>query len=161
MKLALRTLSLCFMFLCSSLVSASEYPLESVFFIEADEMEKLYKIPSKTTHEAGAALATEKQRASAKTKVGLDEKRAEELAGLFDLMRIKGVGPKMAVLLHGSGVRCVVHMGREDAGVLLKRVLETNRRLGITSKLPDTPLLKNWIMQAGKLKPQFRGKPKN
>ena len=97
------------------------------------------------------------QRKAAQKKIGMDEKRSEKLAVLFDLMRIKGVGPKMAVLLHGADVKCIVHMSREDAEKLLKRVLEANRRLGVTSKLPDVPLLKNWIMQASKLKPQFRG----
>jgi len=159
MSLALRTLALSLILLCTSAVYASEYPLESVFFVEASELEMLHKIPSKTTHQAGIALATEQDRKAVKRKVGLDEKRSEALAGLFDLMRIKGVGPKMAILLHSSDVSCVVHMSREDAQALLKRVLETNRRLGITSKLPDIPLLKNWIMQASKLKPQFRGNP--
>jgi hypothetical protein len=135
----------------------SEYPLESVFFVTEAEVVQLKKIPAETTHQAGAALGGPAQRSAMKTKTGMDEKRAEELAALFDLMRIKGVGPKMAILLHGAGVSCVVHMGREDAEELLKRVLETNQRLGVTSKMPDVPLLKNWILQARKLKPQFRG----
>jgi len=136
---------------------ASEYPLESVFFVTEVELGQLQKLPAETTHQAGTALRGPEQRKAAQKKIGMDEKRSEKLAVLFDLMRIKGVGPKMAVLLHGADVKCIVHMSREDAEKLLKRVLEANRRLGVTSKLPDVPLLKNWIMQASKLKPQFRG----
>lgn len=157
MTLIVRAFSMILALFLALPVMASEYPLESVFFVTEAEITQLHKIPAQTTHQAGAALGSPAQRTAMKEKTGMDEKRSEELAALFDLMRIKGVGPKMAILLHGAEVSCVVHMGREDAEDLLKRVLETNRRLGITSKMPDVPLLKNWILQARALKPQFRG----
>jgi predicted flap endonuclease-1-like 5' DNA nuclease len=159
MRTFFRLTLLAFVLGTTSPLLASEYPLESVFFVEAAEVEQLHKIPAATTHQAGAALATRKQRKAMKKKVGLDEARAEELAALFDLMRIKGAGPKMAILLKAAGVTCIVHMAREDSADLLKRVLKANQRLRVSSKIPDERLLKNWILQARKLKPQFRGTP--
>lgn len=135
---------------------ASEYPLESVSFLTEAEVEALRKLPAATTHDAGRALATPAQRRRAARSIKLPLQRLAEVGALFDLMRIRGVGARMARLLSASGVPTCAALGKQEAEPLARRMAETNAREQISQKVPDATILANWIEQARSFRPQFK-----
>ena len=156
LSLRATSLLLCLAFLLVSMpLMASEYPLESVAFLSEKEVSSLKGLPAATTHEAGKALASAKQRSKAAKKTGLKSKRLNELASLFDLMRIEGVGPRMAQLFHATGLGSTQALSKENAEELAKKLLETNGKKGIANKIPDATILRDWIAQAKALPEQY------
>ena len=148
---------LAFFVLCglSMLAYASEYPLESVAFLTPDEIAALKKLPAGTTHEAGKALAKPKARANAGKKTGLKKRRLDEVAKLFDLMRVKGMGPRMALLFRAAGVVSCATLAKEVPEELVKRLLKANSEKSIANKIPDAAILADWISQAKSLPGQY------
>ena len=136
--------------------TASEYDLESVAFLSPEELKALKKLPARTTHDAGRALAKPAARKKAAKRLGLKRDRLDELAALFDLLRVRGVGPRMALLLRASGVTACPQLAREDAEDLAKRMQEAIAREQVANKLPDAEILRHWIGQAEKLPVQYR-----
>ena len=134
---------------------ASEYPLESVSFLKAKEVKALNKLPAKTTHEAGKALAEPKARKKAAKKISLSKTRLNDLARLFDLLRIKGLGPRMALLFSATKIWTCEELAKQDAEALAKQLMEVNSKEGIANKVPDAAMLKDWIAQAGALPRQY------
>ena len=153
---ALRAVALTAALTWSAEVHASEYDLESVAFLTAEEVKALKKLPARTTHDAGRALAKPSARKKAAKRLGIEKKRLCELAALFDLLRVRGVGPRMALLLRASGVTACPDLAREDPEDLAKRMQEANARVQVANKLPDAEILKHWIGQAAKLPVQYR-----
>ncbi len=141
--------------LLPSSVFASEYPLESVSFLSAQEVEALKSLSMKTTHDAGARLAGPKARVEISKKSKIAVERLSEIASYFDLMRVRGVGAKMAQLIHGSGVVDCVGLGRSVPDALLLKMRVLNQEKGIASKMPDVGTLGHWIDQAKSLPAQF------
>ena len=142
--------------LVSTTAMASEYPLDSVAFLTEKEVSALKKLPASSTHDAGKALAAAKARKKASKKIGMKAKRLDTVAKLFDLMRVEGVGPKMAQLFNAAGVASCAALAKENAEELAKRLLETNSKQSIANKIPDATILKDWISQATALPEQYR-----
>jgi len=68
-----------------------------------------------------------------------------------DLLRIKGVGAEMVLLLEAAGVKSTAELVKEDPAALTTAVTKANQTSKITEKLPTEPQLADWIGQAKKL----------
>ena len=135
---------------------ASDYLLESVPFLEPGEVTALKKLPAHTTNEAGAALARPAARRKAAKRIKMKGKRLAQFAQLFDLMRVRGIGPNMARLLRAADVRACHDLAGQDPVTLEKRLAEVNAKEKIAGKLPDAAILRSWVEQAAGLPAQYR-----
>lgn len=135
----------------SSPVLASHYPIEVVPFLEAGHRAKLAALKVEDTEELLQALLTPKARKSAARKTGIDEAKLDEYSRLCDLLRVRGVGPKMARLLLLSGMSGIAGLRGQSAADLLVKLRAANQQHGVSEILPQEETIRDWVQQAGAL----------
>jgi hypothetical protein len=132
---------------------ASHYALADVpRLVKPGEVEKL-----KTEDLLGRAAKAKDRKALAKTS-GLPAADLLALAKRCDLLRIKGVGSEMVLLLEAAGVKSTGDLVKQEGPKLLTAVTNANKTAKITEKLPTEPQLADWIDQAKKLPPLVEAK---
>jgi predicted flap endonuclease-1-like 5' DNA nuclease len=131
---------------------ASHYALADVpRLVKPGDVEKLKKASVITTEELlGKASKAKDRKALAKTS-GLSAADLLALAKRCDLLRIKGVGSEMVLLLEAAGVKSTADLVKQDAAKLMTAVNDANKKSKITEKPPTEPQLADWIDQAKKL----------
>ena len=131
---------------------ASHYALADVpRLVKPGEVEKLKKANVNTTEELlGKAGKARDRKALAKAS-GLPANDLLALAKRCDLLRIKGVGSEMVLLLEAAGVKSTADLVKQDAAKLMEAVTNANKTAKITEKPPNEPQLADWIDQAKKL----------
>jgi predicted flap endonuclease-1-like 5' DNA nuclease len=131
---------------------ASHYALADVpRLVKPSEVEKLKKANVTTTEELLGKAAKAKDRKALAKASGLAAADLLSLAKRCDLLRIKGVGSEMVLLLEAAGVKTTADLVKQDAAKLLTAANEANKTAKITEKPPTEPQLADWIDQAKKL----------
>jgi predicted flap endonuclease-1-like 5' DNA nuclease len=131
---------------------ASHYALTNVpRLVKPAEVEKLKKAKVTTTEELLNKAAKAKDRKALAKESGLSAADLLALAKRCDLLRIKGVGSEMVLLLEASGVKSTADLIKQDAAKLMTAVSDANKKSKITEKPPTEPQLADWIDQAKKL----------
>ena len=131
---------------------ASHYALADVpRLVKPAEVDKLKKANVTTTEELlGKAAKAKDRKALAKT-TGVPVADLLALAKRCDLLRIKGVGSEMVLLLEAAGVKSTADLIKQDPPKLMDAVNTANKASKITEKPPTEPQLADWIDQAKKL----------
>ena len=131
---------------------ASHYALADVpRLVKPAEVEKLKKAKVNTTEELLDKAAKAKDRKALAKASGLSAADLLALAKRCDLLRIKGVGSEMVLLLEAAGVKSTAELVQQDAAKLMTAVSDANKKSKITEKPPTEPQLADWIDQAKKL----------
>jgi hypothetical protein len=73
------------------------------------------------------------------------------LARRCDLLRLKGVGSEMVLLLEAAGVKTTADLAKQQPAGLMTAITTANKTAKITEKPPTEPQLADWIDQAKKL----------
>jgi predicted flap endonuclease-1-like 5' DNA nuclease len=89
---------------------------------------------------------------------GLAPGKIMDLVRRCDLLRIKGVGSEMVLLLEAVGVKTVADLSKKEAGSLTASADQANKVKKITEKPPTEPQFQDWIEQAKKLPVVIEGK---
>lgn len=95
--------------------------------------------------------ATPQGRAALAATTGLDSATILGAVKKLDLMRVKGIGPKSAALLLGSGVDTVMELAQRNAGNLVAKLHEVNQATGQMIDLPTEKEVAGWVAQAKEL----------
>ncbi|MES1210507.1 MAG: DUF4332 domain-containing protein, partial [Pseudomonadota bacterium] len=126
--------------------------------VSTADTEKLNGAGVTTTEELLQKTATAKDRKVLAKAAALPGAKIMDLARRCDLLRIKGVGPEMVLLLEASGVKTVAQLAKKDSVALDKAAVAANKAKKITEKEPTEPQFKDWIEQAKALPPILEGK---
>ncbi|HVR61530.1 MAG TPA: DUF4332 domain-containing protein [Polyangia bacterium] len=153
---AIRTATLAVAFglavLAAGSAEASHYALTEVGrLVPPSDAEKLKKAGVETTEQLLQKSATAKDRKALAKASGLGVPAVTALARHCDLLRIKGVGPEMVLLLEAAGVRSIADLAKRDAAGLTAATESANKGKKISEKLPTEPQIADWIEQAKKL----------
>ena len=132
-------------FIISFQIFGNDYHLEDIadtFNINKDILKKLEKNNIKTTIQfllinKNSALRAKNSKIY---KMSLD--KLKKLTSLFSLMRIKGVGPTVALLLYEAKIKSLRTLNNSNLKKLEKKLLDINKKLKIS---PFTPNLKNLV----------------
>jgi predicted flap endonuclease-1-like 5' DNA nuclease len=131
---------------------ASHYALADVpKLVKPGETDKLKKAKVTTTEELLDKAAKAKDRKALAKASGLSAADLLALAKRCDLLRIKGVGTEMVLLLEAAGVKSTADLVKQDAAKLMTAVDAANKTSKISDKPPTEPQLADWIDQAKKL----------
>jgi predicted flap endonuclease-1-like 5' DNA nuclease len=131
---------------------ASHYAVTDVpRLITATEAEKLHKAGINTTEELLDKAAKAKDRKVLARSSGLAAPALLGLARRCDLLRIKGVGSEMVLLLEASGVKTTAELAKKNVTGLAAAVTSANQAKKITEKPPAEPQLQYWIEEAKRL----------
>ena len=105
-----------------SVAVANHYFLEDVGFISEAEVAALNKEKITDTEELLKVILTPEARKRLAEKTAIAVEKINEWAKLCDLLRVKGVGPKMARLMLLAGVGGMAELRKQDAADLLRRL---------------------------------------
>ena len=134
----------------SSSAFASHYLLMDVSFFTEAETTILQKQKILATEEFLAESSTPKKRKALTAATGLPAERILELSQLVDLLQIRGVGPKMALLFRAAGVETLKDLSKAKVDLLMAKLKEVNRTKHISEVLPSADLVESWIRAASK-----------
>jgi predicted flap endonuclease-1-like 5' DNA nuclease len=147
----------------SSLLSrgarASHYAVADVpRLVSAADAEKLHKVGIDTTEQLLDKAAKAKDRKALAKAAGLKPPVLLELARRCDVLRLKGVGSEMVLLLEAAGVKTTAALAKLTAPDLMESITKANQAKKITEKPPTEPQVGDWIAQAQKLPPVLEEK---
>ncbi len=138
---------------------ASHYALSEVSrLVSPGDTEKLHKAGVDTTEQLLEKAAKAPDRKALAKASGLTAPTLTALVKRCDLLRIKGIGPEMVLLLEASGVKSVQDLAKREAAGLATAVDTANKAKKISEKLPTEPQLGDWIDHAKKLPPVLYAK---
>lgn len=138
---------------------ASHYPVTEIpTLIGTAQAAKLSKAGIATTEDLLQKAATAKDRKTLAKASGLSNTAVMDLARRCDLLRIKGVGPEMVLLLEAAGVKTVADLSKKEAPALAAAADQANKAKKITEKPPTEPQFQDWIDQAKQLPAVIEGK---
>jgi len=138
---------------------ASHYAVGDVpTLITAADAEKLKKGGVATTEEMLLKAAKPKDRKALAKASGLAPATVMSIALRCDLLRIKGIGPEMVLLLEAAGVKSSAELAKKDAAGLTAASDAANKAKKITDKPPTEPQFQDWIAQAKALPAVIEGK---
>jgi predicted flap endonuclease-1-like 5' DNA nuclease len=145
-------IALSLMLLVGRAAQASHYAIGEVpRLITPTEAQKLEKAGVKTTEELLDKAAKTKDRKALAKSSGLAAPALLALARRCDLLRIKGIGSEMVLLLEASGVKTTAELAKKDVAALSAAVASANQAKKITEKPPADPQLQYWIEEAKKM----------
>ncbi len=131
---------------------ASHYAVADVpRIITPQQVEKLHKGNIETTEQLLEKGAKPKERAALAKATGLKPAELLDIVRRCDLLRIKGVGSEMVLLLEAAGVKSTADLAKKDAATLTAAITDANKKAKISEKPPTEPQLADWIAQAKKL----------
>jgi predicted flap endonuclease-1-like 5' DNA nuclease len=131
---------------------ASHYAVADVpRLVPAADVDKLHKAGVETTEQLLDKAAKTKDRKGLAKASGLKAAALLDLARRCDLLRIKGVGSEMVLLLEAAGIKTTAELGKQQPATLMSSVTTANQAKKITEKPPTEPQLADWIGQAQKL----------
>lgn len=138
--------------LASPTARASHYSLTDVpTLADAADAEKLQKAGVTTTEDLLEKAAKSKDRKALAKTAGVSSTALDTLVRRCDLLRIKGVGPEMVLLLEAAGVKSTAELAKKEAAPLTAAADKANKAKKITEKPPTEEQFADWIDQAKKL----------
>lgn len=131
---------------------ASHYAVDAVpRLITPAQVDKLHKGNIETTEQLLDKGAKSKDRKALAKATGLKGPELLDLVRRADLLRIKGVGSEMVLLLEAAGVKSTADLVTKEPGALTAAMESANKTAKISEKPPTEPQLADWIAQAKKL----------
>ena len=131
---------------------ASHYAVADVpHLITPADAEKLQKAGVHTTEDLLTKAAKAKDRKALAKSSGIGASALLDLARRCDLLRIKGVGSEMVLLLEAAGVKTIADLSKKDVAKLSTAITSANQAKKITEKPPTDPQIQFWIDEAKKL----------
>ncbi len=139
-----------FLWLANS-AQAGHYDLVDIDQIPAPERERLVGQGVTNTLQLLERGAKRKDRGALARKAQIPRKTLDLWVRFCDLLRVDGVGPKMAALFQACKVFEVKTFRNETPAALLLKMQEANAREQISEILPTEGHLEAWIGQAKRL----------
>lgn len=127
---------------------ASNYDLLTAGLVPERVVKQLKRLGIETTEQLYQATSTPHKLRKLARKLGVSRRRMREYKELCDLLRVVGIGPKVARVLRLVGVRSVRDLARSDVKVLTRRISEANKKAGVLGKLPDETIVGSWVDRA-------------
>lgn len=123
--------------------------------IDAGDARKLHDAGIHTTDELLRRGTTADQRKQLAKQAGLRGARVDQLIRCADLLRLQDIGPEWVMLLDAAGVKSVSDLATLRPPALTRKVAAVNRARHLANPAPTEAQIRDWIAQAGKLKPDL------
>lgn len=140
--------SVCFLLLVPAVASASHYDLGSIDLVDEPTVARMASLGIATTEDLWRAAAPGKPAATLARRLKVDAAQVRAWRAFTDLLRLDGVGPKVARVLTAAGLKDLKAVARQDAAALAERIVQVNREVEILGKTPETDTVRAWIAQA-------------
>jgi nucleotidyltransferase/DNA polymerase involved in DNA repair len=132
-------------------VWAGHYDLGTVKFPFEMPVKRLQKLGIRTTLDLWKTTKTPKDRKHLAAKLGLTLKQVERFHDFCDLLRVKGVGTKVAWVMQAAGIQNAAALAKADPEALNRKIKTVNKRIRVLGKLPGIELVRWWVHYAASL----------
>ncbi len=126
-------------------------PISMMKGVNPEIREKFYLLGVKYTQQLLERGKTESQRAELAQQLGISPKALGELVGRADLMRLRGIGGDLSLLLKEAGVLSCKALSEQSAERLHKRLGELHIGQRIAYHAPSRAQVRSWINEAQQL----------
>jgi len=133
-------------------VFAGHYPIDSIQFPFPLPVKQLQKNKVHTTLDLWKSTRTKKQQRSLAGRLHLSLTRVQRFHDFCDLLRVRGIGPKVATVMQAAGIKNAAALAKADPKALNERVKQTNKHLHVLGKLPGIEIVRWWVHYASSLK---------
>lgn len=130
---------------------ASHYDLGTIDLVPPEYVQTLAGLDIGTTEDLWKATRAPRQVARLARVLKVPGKVVREWGEFCDLLRLDGVGPKVARVLRLAGIRHLRDLSRQDPERLTSRIATINREHEILGKLPDLASVRHWVEAAKEL----------
>jgi len=131
--------------------SASHYDIPSSGIVDEVVAGRLAAQGIHSTKDLWARTLTRNDRARLAKKVKVTASEVARWHDFCDLLRLSGVGPKVARAMTAAGVHNLRELVRQDPDDLAARVAAVRDKVPELGKLPDRDNFRSWIDQAAAL----------
>jgi predicted flap endonuclease-1-like 5' DNA nuclease len=131
--------------------SASHYDLSSIDLVDEEMTGRMGSVGIRTTEDLWKATAPGKPAARAARVLKVSRRQIAQWHDFCDLLRLNGIGPKVARVLTAGGVPRLAILARQDVDELNEKIRKVNLELEILGITPDKETVRAWIDQAGNL----------
>lgn len=129
-------------------VLCGHYGLESTGLMDEAGLAKAGELGIVDTAQLFKATGTKKDRQSLATKMAVKVEVVNHWRSFCDLLRLNGVGPKIARLLTAAGITGLNDLAEQVPRPLLKRLKAKRNAVPELGKFPNETNLGSWIYQA-------------
>lgn len=127
---------------------AGHYGVESVGLFDDQTVQKLVGQGLDDTSRLWAATTTPAKRRDLARKLSVSAVTVNDWHQFCDLLRVDGVGPKIARLMTHAGVRDLKSLARQNPSTLVSKLKAVRSRVPELGKFPDEGNLQDWVAQA-------------
>lgn len=128
-----------------------KYHIEEIEGIGKVYGDRLQKVGIKTTEDLLARAGKKSARQTISSATSIPETLILTWTNHADLMRINGVGGQFSELLEAAGVDTVKEFALRKPENLHAKMLEVNKNMGLSGKVPSIENLREMIDQAKRL----------
>lgn len=147
-----RILSIMALLVFSLPVFAGQYPLDSIKTPFNLPVKQLQKVKIHSTLDLWNRTGTKKQRHALARRLHLSAQELEKIHGFCDLLRVRGIGPKVATVMQAAGIKNAATLAKADPTALNERIEKVNKKIHVLGKLPGKELVRWWVHYAASLK---------
>lgn len=140
--------SVCFLLLVPAAASASHYVLSSIDLVDEATAGRMATLGIETTEDLWRAAAPGRKARTLARQLKVGAAQVREWRAFCDLLRLDGVGPKVARVLTAAGLTDLKAVSRQDPEALMDRIRVVNQQVEILGKTPDTDTVRAWVVQA-------------
>ena len=126
-------------------------PISMMKGINPELRESFYEAGVKYTQQLLDRGKTEFQREELAQQIGISTKALTELVGRADLMRLRGIGGDLSILLKEAGVLSCKALSEQNADRLHKRLGELHIGQKIAYHAPSRAQVRSWVNEAHSL----------
>ncbi len=123
-------------------------PISMMKGISPETREMFYAQGVKYTQQLLERGKTEAQREELAQQLGISTKALTELVGRADMMRLRGIGGDLSILLKEAGVLSCKALSEQNAERLHKRLGELHIGQKIAYHAPSKAQVRSWINEA-------------
>ena len=128
--------------------SASHYELRDIDLVDQATCDKLGKDGIQSTEVLLSRVAKKADRKVLAQRAGVDLTVLDVLARQVDMLRVRGIGPKMVRVFAAVGVDTIAELRQQAPEDLYVRVVRMNDEKHLSEIVPDAGVLAGWIEQA-------------
>lgn len=151
LRLSLRAAVVTIVLAVAGPASASHYFLSDIDLVTGEARALLAKDGIQSTDQLLDRIARKADRAALAKRTGVDATLLDTVARQVDMLRVRGIGPKMVRLLDAAGVTTIAQLRTQAPDDLFTRVVRVNDERHISEIVPDASILAGWIDQAKSL----------
>ncbi len=126
-------------------------PINMMKGISLEAREKLDALGVKYTQQLLERGKTESQREKLAQQIGISNRTLTELVGRADMMRLRGIGGDLSLLLKEAGVLSCKALSEQNTERLHKRLGELHIGQRIAYHAPSRAQVRSWINEAQQL----------